>query len=956
MQPISEVIDVDKSKPSMFFNVGQFTLPVLYGSLVGDMEFMTEFKMQESYPHIENAFLHVGILVLKPDEPIPDHPFSFMKIQSKRPSSLVVSFGSEDDINRRFSTWINDPLNWASVSVFATFFKTYLSTSQTFEVHPDLSSKVFSKFARCLCLEGDERVKAVVAIQHFIKKLFEAKSEIDETVQSRYLLPYSPDMGAMVALDLLHKMPIRKDLISAAQEAGSVAAMRTGLSRAWDNKISYHKTIFRYLPGALNPQGSSSLLYDSQVPEKSLMSRATMMNFGMTENNTSSGKDPSMIVDDASVNVNFSSTETTPEFIDNFSSTAGLALGPNACLLVVVTAVDVLTSKRKVSQAPPKLTKANSVASMSTHYVFNSNDKLMGNLSRASSIAGFVMSPDDSHSEINHGAAAEDHSHRSNYTTHSLASRIRDRLKPRGEKKSNGVRGIHIGHGDPKSTFWGIVPLFSKFPKVDVQSTPIRNIGTDGGSHRSLELPRIGARIHTTLDNNSSRQKQQEHNARFRRLSRELSETIPQMFRQSRGSPTAASFMQQPGTRPTTPPHAQSSMKTSHLLPTAGVPADATSSHIFVNDGLFQIPLFQGLPPMEMVESADPFAWLISRLAQQISDRSKLIGCSRFFWSSCLLTNGNRFQNWLRAPLAPLAACIGIASPKYAAISPDDSLSGGSNKKQISGEISDKSVSVANAGLSTNSNNNNNYKKPLNKNKKKKKSSNKVEEIILSNGSSAFVRLVDPRLKRLLSKRFSTLPSSSDSVPNSHHHRLHNSYNPETDSYHYYENVVNDIVYMMSHVAYCEVESAIDLNPVQPSSREVGKLSPTPSGSIEDDKGVETSHVSTLQEKAKVYQNSGTISPVHENIRVKFDKNKFKELQRKFHLDVSQCKEGSYKMPLKPTAELDQSILSKCFHVPEIFGTRSSYQRNFYDAIPDNIDEEMLIQEINNKFYHVLSS
>jgi hypothetical protein len=58
--------------------------------------------------------------------------------------------------------------------------------------------------------------------------------------------------------------------------------------------------------------------------------------------------DTDLIVDDASLNLDVDSKPFFPMYTDDYSNTAGLHLSPHACLLVVVTTVEVLSSSKEV--------------------------------------------------------------------------------------------------------------------------------------------------------------------------------------------------------------------------------------------------------------------------------------------------------------------------------------------------------------------------------------------------------------------------------------------------------------------------------------------------------------------------------------------------------------------------------------------------------------------------------
>eukprot|EP00599_Poterioochromonas_sp_BG-1_P000127 CAMPEP_0173147286 /NCGR_PEP_ID=MMETSP1105-20130129/9048_1 /TAXON_ID=2985 /ORGANISM="Ochromonas sp., Strain BG-1" /LENGTH=1146 /DNA_ID=CAMNT_0014061749 /DNA_START=56 /DNA_END=3496 /DNA_ORIENTATION=+ len=91
------------------------------------------------------------------------------------------------------------------------------------------------------------------------------------------------------------------------------------INTLYDNQIKYYKSFFRYLPGYAAPSGAPHLGRDQDHFADS-------------------------IIDDASIEIDMSSREYFPIFNDDFSRTNGIDLSPHACVLIVVIAVDILTN------------------------------------------------------------------------------------------------------------------------------------------------------------------------------------------------------------------------------------------------------------------------------------------------------------------------------------------------------------------------------------------------------------------------------------------------------------------------------------------------------------------------------------------------------------------------------------------------------------------------------------
>lgn len=238
------------------------------------------------------------------------------------------------------------------------------------------------------------RMEVIEIVARYVETLFPRLDEIKTVVNPTYIMNYEDSVGSLLSLDMLYNMPNRRNLIRAADESTIVQAIRQGLSSGWDNKIKYFKTVFRYLPGTSDEE------FESMNKEAS----------------------KEFVLDDASVRPVLTSHELSPMYVDDFSCTASLRLTARACLLIQVTAVDVLTSS-KISNVEGNTSKD----LVSAAHLPGSPQR-----SRQNSLTG---------EEICDTASA-------------AVDKKSERLS-----KLKGLIGIYIGHNDVESTWWGILPL-----------------------------------------------------------------------------------------------------------------------------------------------------------------------------------------------------------------------------------------------------------------------------------------------------------------------------------------------------------------------------------------------------------------------------------------------------------------------------------------------------------------
>ena len=429
------------------------------------------------------------------------------------------------------------------------------------------------------------RMEVLEAVSRYVEAVFPRLEEVRTLVNPIYMMSYDSGQGSLLALDMLYNMPNRKNLIKAADEATIVLAIRQGMSSGWDNKIKYFKTVFRYLPGTDGPSNSSS---------------------GSREVHS----DTDFIIDDASVRPVLSSHELSPMFMDEFSCTANLNLTSRACLLVQVTAVDVLTSSKSPSASNSKEASRDLV----------------------STAASGPSPPFPSHSRNNSLSGEE--------SSEALAAQAK---KSERWAKLKGLIGIYIGHNDAESTWWGLLPLHTSYPRGSSRTSSGTNSNTSAGGGGGG-----GAR------GGGERGGQAE----------------------------------------------------------GGVEGDGEGP-VFVNAGTHLVPLFKGLPPDELISAADPMSWLLAALRRQRRTKKKASLYSTIF-----------------SKLAWSASSSSAPSP---APSPDLTLrrgiSGSSNRPASSSTMSIASAIEDEAAQA--------------------QGGAGGDLLVLCKGSSAVVRVVDARLRKL---------------------------------------------------------------------------------------------------------------------------------------------------------------------------------------------------------------
>ena len=240
--------------------------------------------------------------------------------------------------------------------------QTIISLFQKFPLHETLLHDILSGFTYSY---ENEKKLIVKKFSDWVLNIFPPLSAKIPLVDARFLFYYHSKIGVNLALEMLYNMPVREKIFGhafreleenapvifqsiqrAVQQFGQSQASQQGAGTGagksstsslfsffggssassnpflpsstatlYDNQVRAYKAYFRYLPGHPHGQG------------------------GRAEEHIADS-----IVDDASQELDLSSREYFPIFNDDFSRTNGIELTPTACVLVVVVAVDVLTN------------------------------------------------------------------------------------------------------------------------------------------------------------------------------------------------------------------------------------------------------------------------------------------------------------------------------------------------------------------------------------------------------------------------------------------------------------------------------------------------------------------------------------------------------------------------------------------------------------------------------------
>jgi hypothetical protein len=532
-------------------NAGQYLLPIVYGSVPSNGIFSE--SLMDKLPHIFDAYLSVRLF-----DPVTEKTG---KGKDRLSRGLDQSLTTGRDL-QKFDL---------SNTIIAALLRHQPGKDSPLPRLP-IDELVASEIRKGVEVDAEEKKSVVRQVNEWLIRVFPAVHQKLPGVNTRFLLNYDHRIGAFVALDMLYNMPELKKPMRSTQEGITKLHSGSAFSKPFDDKLACFKTYFRYLPG-------------SSVPKK-LKGDAT-----------------DFVIDDASMDLDFSSKEYNPSYTDEFSRTTGFELSHNACLLVVVTAVDILTS-RKADQLNP------------TQYfrdVTAHSSALMSPKPRPIT-RGEVMSFAFEAEEEEKKAAAK---------------HAQERMF-----KLRGLVGLYYGHDDPQATWWGIVPLIarnaprSKKSKGSNISASFSTQNTAGTSASAQQKARYGKESVVPTDAPYGSSSSGEggvkvnnwtggaHAATSDVVERfEVPSTpVHNIHNGHLGPPGSINFS--PASTPSQTPGAGT--RGGGFEPGGSSEGSRTNSdEYFVNSGTHQVPLFHGLPPEDMTRSSNPLAWLLSNLTAQ---------------------------------------------------------------------------------------------------------------------------------------------------------------------------------------------------------------------------------------------------------------------------------------------------------------------------------------------------
>lgn len=615
----------------VYLNAGQYLLPIVYGTVPTDGPFTEE--LMDSLPHIHGAYLAVRLFDPAVDVPNPADDDEYM------PYAQHVDYGK----------YVVD------TSVAGSIVHAMPYSDPAVRKIP-ISEFILDEIQRGEEIgEGEKRVVLRQCLEWMASSFPPLKSKLP-LIDARFMLSYEDRFGAFCALDMLYQMPQQPSLLGVTKR--SLGPQSIFSAKKYDNKIRHFKTYFRYLPGFIPKKHGGK----GQPKEETLAD---------------------MVIDDASLDLNLASPEYNPIFNDDFSRTVGIELTQNACLLVVVSAVDILTSTALANQ-PAHIHPSQPTSTQPHHNDFQyygSSPTRNGRATTSNNHAlnGF-LTPDDG-------------------------------MRKTGEEekgfKLRGLRGIYFNenHVDVNAVWWGIIPLLIESPfEKDAHGnkvvpkpvfSPMKALkaaasaigftpegggggGEDSGtqdppksavvkklkdispgmrrSHSSkkmlmsLEKSKSVNRIAIKRDKSNSNMRSQwmevndndmdvmdiSPESSFRgggggsNTGRSSQRQTP-MRRKSFGNGALGDFETPNSRAPTSKTTGRTSAKNTAAgvsqspaviaaVTQAAIQAQAevlsvNNGHWFVNAGTHQVPLFQGLPPEELFLAANPMAWVLAQLA-----------------------------------------------------------------------------------------------------------------------------------------------------------------------------------------------------------------------------------------------------------------------------------------------------------------------------------------------------
>lgn len=392
-----------------------------------------------------------------------------------------------------------------------------------------VSEKIISEVIDDVPLEHFEKKILIQQTFDWMSRSFPFLKINLEKGDNRFFNYYDDKYGVQAGLDMLLNMPLRtNELVKSSQNDSSLMKNK----KAWDNKISCYKSFFRYLPGASTKPND-----ETWEDNRNLMD---------------------CVIDDASLNLIIDSKEGSPAYNDDLSGTIGFKLSINSCLLIVVTAVDVMTSLRKDA---PKYTENKGCLKPNKDLKSSKSKEVSGSLS-------------DQNMESEHQRALEDR-----------------------EFKLRGLVGLHIGHDDPDACWWGIVPLLQENPfyKGKTRKKKKKKSNSLNESHDvGIGIVKTNSKISPELSTSNNDEDDDDHDNKVKK----------------REKNTADSDTSDVENRSKRSISKSTSIKRSKIIQES----QELLKKLFVNSGTHLIPLFQGLPPEELATVDNPYEWVLQNM------------------------------------------------------------------------------------------------------------------------------------------------------------------------------------------------------------------------------------------------------------------------------------------------------------------------------------------------------
>lgn len=618
---------------NLYFNSSQQLLPIIYGKIPSGG--IINEETANSLPHIDQAYLSVRLLEVTPEEIVKSNVrkeqinsdnLSMIMNKLKMNNNQEILLGKDKIVyilvkflyeeKKRIESEISSAV--VGVSTSSSFPPTPSSITTTpvksekknippllqeiKELFSQITPIVIEKILKYKLLPYTSFNNTFTLLNQFLFKKFPILKQKIRLADLSLMFPYKKSAGVFCSLDMLFNMPDREYLIDMAKkdienmkifDKNKVELPEFDInnpkysSKVWKNQIKYFKTYFRYLVGG---------------------------------NNKVSQGLANSILDDASLDLDLQSRELNPKFNDNFSHTVGIELNRFSTLLVVVTAVDILTKD------PPnpfiEMIKGEETALVLREDIENKNSLVPYSSNKGESSLILGNDSEKSRTLLSYRTLSN---HNSSFYRQKAMSNS-------PEVKSNKVltnMALYFGHGDPQATWWGVIPLF-----------------------KSNNIPYYPI-------------------------------------------PESEDFNDY-------------------------ITFESDNKCIFINEGTHQLPLFQGLPPQELFSAYDPYQWVLDHLEVEV-DTTRFV---------------SKYKNNNQNSSPPSTSPSPTASPtlsKKTKISKNKEIPKNSWYKSFLCTMIEKDAVIAP-----------DYNSLFNPNMLPQTDHTRP---ILSPGASAFIRIVDPRLR-----------------------------------------------------------------------------------------------------------------------------------------------------------------------------------------------------------------